>query len=169
MQHRLPILQPLTGEPGTNECEDAVEMIEKYPLINKHGGDNRAKSHLIKVPAYILASMSTSLHTVGSARSYEDTPHDSKWWVLNTIPILRRLNDVTLSRLRFRSTQEWHDLLSNESVEDFKRFLDFHTKNIGNGWEKTPRVCVSTLLPLQVDHNNTTDIGLQPRLTRPIV
>jgi hypothetical protein len=116
MQHQLPVLQPLTGEPGTNEREDAVGMIEKYFSINKHGEDKRAKSHL-KVPA----------------RSHEDTPHDSKWWAPNTIPIIRRVTDVTLSRLHFHSTQEWHDLYTNESVEDFKRFLDFYTDSIHNG------------------------------------
>lgn len=56
-------------------------MIEKYPLMNEYWDDKRAKSHLINVPAYVLASMSTGLHTVGSTRSFEDIPHNKKWYV----------------------------------------------------------------------------------------
>lgn len=111
---------------GENGREDAISMIEKYPLMNEYWEDKRGKSHLINVPAYILASMSTGLHTVGSTRSYEDIPHEKKW-------------------LRINPTQEWYDLYQDDSVEDFRKFLDFYTKDIKNGWEQTPRARVSIL------------------------
>lgn len=55
-------------------------MIDRYPLMNEYWEDKRAKSHLIKAPAYVLASMSSALHTIGSLRSFEDIPHELKWY-----------------------------------------------------------------------------------------
>ncbi|EDN99965.1 hypothetical protein SS1G_02823 [Sclerotinia sclerotiorum 1980 UF-70] len=48
---------------GENGGEDVIAMIDQYPLMNEYWEDKRAKSHLIQVPAYVLASMSSSLHT----------------------------------------------------------------------------------------------------------
>ncbi|KAI8401979.1 hypothetical protein FOFC_17284 [Fusarium oxysporum] len=106
---------------GDEEQEDVISMIEKYPLMNEYWEDKRGKAHLIEVPTYVLASMSTMLHTEGSTRCYEEIPHDKKW-------------------LRLHGTQEWHDLYQKDSVEDFKRFLDFYMKCIQNGWESTPKL-----------------------------
>ncbi|KAE8346115.1 hypothetical protein BDV24DRAFT_177006 [Aspergillus arachidicola] len=111
---------------GNNEQEDVIAMIRKHPLMNEYWEDKRAKANLIQVPAYILASMSTGLHTVGSTRCYEDIPHENKW-------------------LRVNATQEWHDLYQPETIADLKRFLDYYTKGIQNGWEATPRARVSVL------------------------
>ncbi|APA08970.1 hypothetical protein sscle_04g037400 [Sclerotinia sclerotiorum 1980 UF-70] len=111
---------------GENGGEDVIAMIDQYPLMNEYWEDKRAKSHLIQVPAYVLASMSSSLHTVGSTRSYEDIPHAKKW-------------------LRIHPTQEWYDLYQEDSILDFKKFLDFYMKDIQNDWEQTPKVRVSVL------------------------
>ncbi|KAJ5814182.1 uncharacterized protein N7503_000932 [Penicillium pulvis] len=111
---------------GNNNQEDVIAMIDRYPLMNEYWEDKRAKSHLIKAPAYVLASMSSALHTIGSLRSFEDIPHEEKW-------------------LRMHPTQEWHDLYQEDSIADMKRFLDFYTKGISNGWEKTPRARISVL------------------------
>lgn len=54
-------------------------MLEKYPYMNKYWVDKRAAVENITVPAYILASFSTGLHTVGSFRGYEDIRHPNKW------------------------------------------------------------------------------------------
>ena len=67
---------------GRNPDEDVLEMLQKYPLMNEYWEDKRGKAHLIQVPAYVLASMSSSLHTVGSCRGFEDIPHDQKWYKL---------------------------------------------------------------------------------------
>ncbi|KAL3473184.1 Alpha/Beta hydrolase protein [Aspergillus californicus] len=111
---------------GNNSQEDVISMIEKYPLMNEYWADKRARAHLINVPAYVLASMSTGLHTVGSLRCFEDIPHEKKW-------------------LRLHPTQEWHDLYQAEAIADFKKFLDFHTKGVQNDWQQTPRARVSVL------------------------
>ncbi|KAL4733296.1 Alpha/Beta hydrolase protein [Aspergillus similis] len=111
---------------GENLQEDVISMIEKFPLMNEYWEDKRARADLINVPAYILASMSSGLHTVGSIRCYEDIPHEKKW-------------------LRMHPTQEWHDLYQSETIADLKKFLDFYTKGIRNDWEETPRVRLSIL------------------------
>ncbi|KAF2682212.1 alpha/beta-hydrolase [Lentithecium fluviatile CBS 122367] len=95
------------------------------PLFNEYWQDKRAKPQLIECPAYVLASMATSLHAVGSIRCFEEIPH-KKW-------------------LRLHSTQEWHDLYQPDTVADLKRFLDFYTKGIKNDWEQTPQVRISVV------------------------
>jgi predicted acyl esterase len=59
--------------------EDIVAMAEESDLTNSYWEDKRAKLDQIEVPAYILASYSTMLHTLGSFRGYEEIPHDKKW------------------------------------------------------------------------------------------
>ena len=64
---------------GKNETENAGEMLRKYTLMNEYWADKRAKIEKINVPAYVLASMSTALHTVGTLRGFEEIPHNKKW------------------------------------------------------------------------------------------
>ena len=52
--------------------EDIAAMLEQYPDWNSYWSDKRADMSKIKVPAYILASYSTCLHTEGSFRCYEE-------------------------------------------------------------------------------------------------
>jgi hypothetical protein len=66
---------------GENVREDIVGMIKKYPLFNAYWQDKRAEPHLISCPAYVLASMSTSLHAIGSIRCFEEIPHEKKWYI----------------------------------------------------------------------------------------
>ena len=54
-------------------------MLEKYPYMNEYWADKRAKIEEIEVPAYILASYSTGIHTAGSFRGYEGIRHNKKW------------------------------------------------------------------------------------------
>ena len=56
-------------------------MLDRYPQMNEYWEDKRAAMDQIRVPAYVLASYSTGLHTVGSFRGFEDIPHDKKWFV----------------------------------------------------------------------------------------
>ncbi|KAH7072083.1 Alpha/Beta hydrolase protein [Paraphoma chrysanthemicola] len=111
---------------GQNRREDVSAMLETYPLMNEYWQDKRPNMGLIQCPAYVLASMSTALHTVGSLRGFEEIPHDKKW-------------------LRLHPTQEWHDLYQKHSIADFKRFLDFYMKGKDNGWEDTPKVRASVV------------------------
>ncbi|KAJ9615768.1 hypothetical protein H2200_001845 [Cladophialophora chaetospira] len=105
---------------GENLQEDPIAMLAKYPLMNGYWEDKRARVELINVPAYVLASMSTGLHTIGSTRGFEDIPHDKKW-------------------LRFHASHEWRELYQEDNTADLKKFLDFYTKGIKNDWEATPK------------------------------
>ncbi|KEF51222.1 uncharacterized protein A1O9_12725 [Exophiala aquamarina CBS 119918] len=111
---------------GNSKTEDVASMLKLYPFMNGYWLDKRAKIEEIRTPAYVLASMSTCLHTVGSLRGFEEIPHEKKW-------------------LRLHPTQEWHDLYKPESNADFKKFLDFYTKGIENDWESTAKARISVL------------------------
>lgn len=130
---------------GNQEREDVISMIKNYPLINDYWEDKRAKAHLITVPAYVLASMSTGLHTVGSIRCYEDIPHEKKWCVLTDAYEGLLLTGLSRPRLRVNCTQEWHDLYQEDTIADLKKFLDFYMKGVNNGWEQTPKARISIL------------------------
>lgn len=111
---------------GNQQREDVITMLQKYPAINEYWQDKRADISSIQCPTYVLASMSTGLHTVGSLRGFEDIRHDKKW-------------------LRLHSTQEWHDLYQKHSIADFKKFLDFYMKGQDNKWEQTSRARISVI------------------------
>jgi predicted acyl esterase len=64
---------------GDGQQEDVAAMLKRYPLIHGYWEDKRAQIDRIKVPAYILASFSTMLHTEGSFRGFEDITHSEKW------------------------------------------------------------------------------------------
>lgn len=63
---------------GRGEMEDPAQMLQRYPDWNDYWEDKRADFSKINVPAYILASYSTGIHTEGSLRCFEElkTP---KW------------------------------------------------------------------------------------------
>lgn len=63
---------------GRNGMEDPVGMLEKYPLYNEYWEDKRAKFDNIAIPAYVLASSSTALHTEGSLRAFAEL-RGPKW------------------------------------------------------------------------------------------
>ncbi|TDZ62037.1 Cocaine esterase [Colletotrichum trifolii] len=125
---------------GRNEQEDIVAMLEKYPNCREYWDDKRARMDKIQVPAYILASFSTMLHTIGSFRGFEEIPHKNKWVAVH-------------------ATQEWHDLYSKARTDDLQRYFDRYLKGIDNGWENTPPVRLAVLglnkppiLDLPFDH-----------------
>ncbi|KAI8266203.1 Cocaine esterase [Colletotrichum sp. SAR 10_98] len=125
---------------GRNMMEDNITMLDKFPNCREYWDDKRARMEKIEVPAYILASYSTMLHTVGSFRGFEEIPHQKKW-------------------IAVHATQEWYDLYSKSRVDDLQRFFDRYLKDIENGWEKTPPVRLAVLgfnkppiLDLSFDH-----------------
>jgi predicted acyl esterase len=65
---------------GSHQRENVAEMLQNYPLMNEYWQDKRARISSIQCSAYILASMSTELHNVGSLRAFEDIPHENKWF-----------------------------------------------------------------------------------------
>lgn len=111
---------------GRNRVEDPVAMIEKHPDWHAYWEDKRARLDKISIPAYILASYSTMIHTEGSFRGFEDIASKDKW-------------------LTVHATQEWFDLYSRERIDDLASFFDCYMKDCNNGWKNTPRVRASIL------------------------
>lgn len=64
---------------GRNQVESITEMLNRHPLYNEYWDDKNAKLNQVKAPAYVLASYSTSLHTSGSIRGYNDLGSGDKW------------------------------------------------------------------------------------------
>ncbi|KAM0231397.1 hypothetical protein ACHAPO_008507 [Fusarium lateritium] len=93
----------------------------KYPLYNEYWDDKNVKLEKIKVPAYILASFSSALHTTGSVRGYHDISSKDKW-------------------LRIHARQEWSDLYHPDNVDDLTKFYDYFVKGIKNDWTSTQKV-----------------------------
>lgn len=107
--------------------EDMVAELEAYPLANHElWKDKVADVSKITVPAYIVASYSNTLHTMGTFRSWRAIGSAKKW-------------------LRIHDTQEWPDYYNPENIEDLRRFFDYYMLDKQNGWEKTPTVRYSIL------------------------
>lgn len=100
-------------------------MLGAEPVMNEYWADKRANFSKIHVPAYVLASYSTGLHTEGSLRCFEELK-GPKW-------------------LTIHDTQEWHDLYRPERIQELADFFDRYLKGVENDWEKTPSVRVSLL------------------------
>ncbi|KAF6808527.1 x-pro dipeptidyl-peptidase c-terminal non-catalytic domain-containing protein [Colletotrichum sojae] len=111
---------------GRGDQEDNVAMLLEHPNSRKYWDDKRARMGQIQVPAYILGSFSTALHTIGSFRGFEEIPHQKKW-------------------IAVHATQEWYDLYSKSRTDDLQRFFDRYLKDKENGWEQTPPVRLAVL------------------------
>ena len=123
---------------GKNRVEDVPAMLQKYPLMNGYWEDKRAKLEKINIPAYVVASWTSAIHTHGTFDGFRRISSKDKW-------------------LRVHNTQEWADYYTPQNVEDLCRFFDRYLKGIENGWEKTPRVRLSVLDPGGVDKVNRTE------------
>ncbi|SPJ78819.1 related to acyl esterases [Fusarium torulosum] len=106
---------------GRKGAEAPISMLEQYPLYNEYWDDKNVKLEKIKVPAYVLASFSSALHTTGSLRGYHDISSKDKW-------------------LRIHARQEWSDLYHPDNVDDLTKFYDYFVKGIKNDWMNTQRV-----------------------------
>lgn len=107
--------------------EDMVAELETYPLANCDLWEDKvADVSKITVPAYIVASYSNTLHTMGTFRSWRSIGSKEKW-------------------LRIHDTQEWPDYYAQESTEELRKFFDYYLLDKKNGWEKTPTVRYSIL------------------------
>lgn len=108
--------------------EDYIEAMQKYPLANEeYWLDKVADTRKIKIPTYVVASYSNTLHTMGTFRSWRDLGTSEKW-------------------LRIHDTQEWPDYYSQEATEDLRKFFDYYLLDKkDNGWDKTPVVRYSVI------------------------
>ncbi|GME26950.1 Peptidase S9/S15 [Neofusicoccum parvum] len=108
--------------------EDFAEMYRRCPTANAYWNDKRANMSKIEVPAFVVGSDVSGIHTMGSVRAWLEVPGERKW-------------------LKWGSKQEWFELYAvEESNEELARFFDRYLKGEENGWEKdTPRVRWSML------------------------
>jgi predicted acyl esterase len=113
---------------GKNRVEDVPYMTQKYPLMNPYWEDKSAKLENITVPAYVVASWTNSLHSLGTLEGFRRISSREKW-------------------LRVHNTNEWYDYYTPENVEDLRRFFDYYLKGIENEWPKTPKVRLCILNP----------------------
>ena len=111
---------------GKNQKEDIISEVEHYPLVNDLWENKIPAFDQITVPAYVVASYSNTLHTIGTFRAWRRIASDKKW-------------------LRIHNSQEWPDYYDEQNREDLRRFFDRYLKDDENGWEQTPRVRYSLL------------------------
>jgi predicted acyl esterase len=111
---------------GKNQREDILAEVERYPLMNDLWEDKTPQFEKITVPAYVVASYSSTLHTKGTFRAWRRISSEEKW-------------------LRIHDNQEWPDYYDEANVEDLRRFFDHYLKGSDNGWEQTPPVRYSVL------------------------
>lgn len=64
---------------GRNKQEDILAMLEKFPTYNDYWESKRGRMKQIVIPAYVLASYSTALHTFGSFRGFNEIASAEKW------------------------------------------------------------------------------------------
>ncbi|KAF7528413.1 hypothetical protein G7054_g10157 [Neopestalotiopsis clavispora] len=113
---------------GHNGCEDFREMYRRCQTMNPYWADKRANIKNISIPTYVVASYSTFVHTMGSIRGWLEVQTEDKW-------------------LRWDPYQEWYDLwVVKESIDELAQFFDFYLNGkTNNGWDKTPKVRMSSL------------------------
>jgi putative CocE/NonD family hydrolase len=116
----------LNSYAGRSQREDILAEVERYPLINDLWEDKTPQFEKITVPAYVVASYSSTLHTKGTFRGWRRISSGEKW-------------------LRIHDNQEWPDYYDEANTEDLRRFFDHYLKGADNGWEKTPTVRYSVL------------------------
>ena len=111
---------------GHGRKEDILTEAELYPTVNDLWNDKVARLNRITVPAYVVASYSNTLHTMGTFRGWRTMASEQKW-------------------LRIHNSQEWPDYYDESNREDLRRFFDHFLKGVDNGWEQTPRVRYAVL------------------------
>ncbi len=117
-----------THLPGHSMIEDVPAMIEKYPHYNAYWQEKSAKLEQVKVPAYLVASWTSVIHTDGTFQAWERIASTDKW-------------------LRVHNTMEWTDYLTPAHLDDLRSFFDYYLKGVKNSWQQTPKVRMSVLDP----------------------
>jgi len=113
---------------GNNNMEDLPTMMTKYPLINDYWKGTMADFEKVTVPAYVVASYTSAVHTHGTFEGWSRISSEEKW-------------------LRVHNTQEWYDMYQYEHELDLLKFFDYYLKDIDNDWPKTSKVRLCILDP----------------------
>ena len=108
--------------------EDCIQAMEEHPVMDAYWQDKIADLEQIEIPAYIVASYTNTIHTLGTFEGYRRISSKEKW-------------------LRVHDNNEWKDYYTPENVEDLRRFFDHYLKGADNGWENTPKVRFCILNP----------------------
>ena len=117
--------------------EDLTKEIDAYPLADAEvWQDKVADPSKITVPAFIIASYSNTLHTMGTFRSWRTLGSKEKW-------------------LRIHDSQEWPYYYDEQNVEELRRFFDYYLLGKENDWTSTPTVRYSVI---DFEGGNQTDL-----------
>ena len=111
---------------GRNRKEDIIAEALRFPTMNTLWENKIPRFEHITVPAYVVASYSNTLHTIGTFRAWRRIASERKW-------------------LRIHNSQEWPDYYDEHNRNDLRRFFDHFLKGEDNGWEQTPRVRYAVL------------------------
>ena len=150
----------------SNGCvDDMATMAEEYPLMNSYWENKRAKLRDITIPAYIVASYTTPIHTPGTFRGYRELgagegPAPEVPAASGSAPGERKV------WLRVHNSTEWVDFYRPENQADLMKFFDRYLKGIENGWEETVPVRYSVLNPGGEDQTGLTAQQFPPEGTR---
>ncbi|KAJ5355917.1 hypothetical protein N7517_010526 [Penicillium concentricum] len=91
----------LAGFAGRNSVENMPLMLEKRPLFDDYWESKYMNTERISIPAYVVASFSSMLHSRGSFETFRSASSHQKW-------------------LRVHPYQEWYDLYRGEMVDDLQ-------------------------------------------------
>ncbi|OJK03893.1 hypothetical protein ASPACDRAFT_1863536 [Aspergillus aculeatus ATCC 16872] len=113
---------------GHGGVEDFHEMYRRNRTADTlYWKDKRPDFSKIQIPAYITASYTSFVHTMGSLRGWLQIPSADKW-------------------LRLCPWQEWYDMWNcKDSAHELASFFDHYLNGASNGWEQTPRVRTTIL------------------------
>lgn len=114
------------GLHSRTRVEDCPGMVSAYPLWNAYWDSKKATHERTEVPAYVVASWNSRLHSRGTFEGFKRLGSKEKW-------------------LRIHDGWEWPDYYDPKNVEDLRRFFDRYLKGLENGWEKTPRVRIAIM------------------------
>lgn len=107
--------------------EDLTKEIDAYPLADAEvWQDKVADPSKITVPAFVIASYSNTLHTMGTFRSWRTLGSKEKW-------------------LRIHDRQEWPYYYDEKNIEELRRFFDYYLLDKDNDWTTTPTVRYSII------------------------
>ncbi|MEO1770753.1 CocE/NonD family hydrolase [Candidatus Enterococcus ferrettii] len=117
--------------------EDLTKEMDAYPLADAEiWQDKIADPSKITVPAFVIASYSNTLHTMGTFRSWRTLGSQEKW-------------------LRIHDRQEWPYYYDEKNIEELRRFFDYYLLGKDNDWPATPAVRYSLI---DFQGGNQTDI-----------
>ncbi|MFD1317138.1 CocE/NonD family hydrolase [Loigolactobacillus zhaoyuanensis] len=117
--------------------EDLTKELHAEPLATADiWQDKVAHPEEITVPAFVIASYSNTLHTMGTFRSWRTLGSKERW-------------------LRIHDRQEWPYYYDEANTEELRRFFDYYLLGKDNNWPDTPTVRYSVI---DFEGHNQTDI-----------